>query len=72
MNNPLKKILTEGNYTLQEIGTIIGVTRQGVYNILNDIARPSAMVLLKILTAFKNYVTPTQLLIYYTKLDNNM
>lgn len=65
MKHPLCKLLNEHNYTLQEIGNIIGITRQGVFNIINDKAKPSAKTLLAILIAFKNYITPLEIYIYY-------
>lgn len=65
MKHPLCKVIKEHNYTLAEIGTIIGITRQGVFNIINDKAKPSAKTLLSILIAIKKYITPLELYMYY-------
>lgn len=65
MKHPLCKVIEEHNYTLQEIGAIIGITRQGVFNIINNKAKPSAKTLLSILIAFKKYITPLELYMYY-------
>ena len=65
MKHPLSKMIHNHKYTLQEIGDIIGITRQGVFNIINNKAKPSAKTLLAILIAFKNYITPLELYMYY-------
>lgn len=68
--NPLKKVMEIRNYTYQELGEILGITRQAVYNICYNYSKPSAKVILLMLIAFKRYITPLECYNYYF-LNNN-
>ena len=65
MKNPFLVIMEKENYNYRELGDLLGTSKQVMYNIVNDINKPSCKVILNLLVLFPKYVKPLDLLIYY-------
>lgn len=63
--NPFKKIMEKDNLTLEELGKILGVSKQAVHQLSQDKTKPNSKVLLKLILLYKDYYTPLDLYMYY-------
>lgn len=71
MIHPLYKVIKKEDFTYEELGNLIGISRQGVYNILKGYAKPSMEVMLKILMLFPKTLKPIDFYVYYFRNDKD-
>ena len=65
MLNPFKSIMDKDNLTLEELGNILGCSKQSLHQLVHNKTKPSAKVLLRLILLYKDYFTPLDIYLYY-------
>lgn len=68
--NPFKKVMEKDNLTYQELGNILGISRQATHQLANDKTKPNAKVLLRLIILYKDCLTPLDMYTYYYGKNN--
>ena len=65
LGNKIKELRVKNNLTLEELGNILGCTKQSLHQLVHDKTKPSAKVLLRLILLYKDYFTPLDIYLYY-------
>lgn len=71
MINPIYKVIKKEDFTYEELGNLLGISRQAIYNILKGISKPSMEVMLKLLILFPKTLKPIDFYVFYFRKDKD-